>query len=163
MGRTVRRIFLVIILLLTLLSSQITYLGAEIKGLPLWVDELQSNVRQAFHTKVEMSRINEQDYIEGREYSVIRLQGEGSLKKVSDPFEAIRKLFPAANDWKEDLQYSADGHGSSSFAFRKETYFCIVSVWIDSSCDDKETGHIPSKFWFSIDCRESTIANNKKK
>ena len=151
-----RRIFSVIILSLTLLS-QITYLGAEIKGLPPWVDELQSNVSRAFHTKVEMSRINERDYIEGREYSVIKLQGEGSLKKVSDPFEVTHKLY-LSNGWKEDLQYAADGHGSSSFAYRKKTYFCITSVWIDSSCDDEETGHIPSKFWFSIDCRGSDIA-----
>ncbi|MBU8849532.1 MAG: hypothetical protein KOO64_08305, partial [Desulfobacterales bacterium] len=150
-----RKALPVIILSLTLMAVQIPYLGAEIKGLPSWVDELQSNVAQAFYTKVEMSRINNRDYIEGKEYTVIRLQGEGSLKKVSDPFEAMRKLFPTANGWKEDLQYAADGHGSSSFAFRKESYFCIASVWIDSSCDDEETKHIPSKFWFSIDCQAS--------
>ena len=114
------------------------------------------NAGKAFNAKVKTSLTNQRDYIEGKEYSVLRLQGEGSLKKVSDPFMVMRKLF-LSNGWKEDLQYAADGHGSSSFAYRKETYFCIASVLIDSGCDDEETGHVPSKFWFSIDCRESNI------
>jgi hypothetical protein len=155
-GKPMRKIALIIILSLTLPAIQVTYLGAEIKDIPSWVDELQLNVGRSLHTKVEISRINELDYIERREYPVIRLQGEGSLKKVSDPFEVMHKLF-LSNDWKEDWKYTADGHGSSSFAYRKETHFCIVLVQIDSSCDDEETGHVPSVFWFSIDCRESNI------
>lgn len=151
-----RRILPVIVLLLTVLSAQRMCLAAEIQDLPQWVNELRSNAGQAFHAKVKTSLTNQQDYIEGKEYSVLQLQGEGSLKKVSDPFMVMRKLF-LSNGWKEDLQYAADGHGSSSFAYRKETYFCIASVLIDSGCDDEETGHVPSKFWFSIDCRESNI------
>ena len=152
-----RKIFPVIILLLILPAIQITYLGAEIKDLPPWVNTMRSNVCRIFHTTVKTSLTSRRDHVDKKEYSVFRLHGEGSLKKVSDPFETIRQLFPAANGWKEDLQYAADGHGSSSFAFRKETYFCIASVWIDSSCDDDETGHVPNVFWFSIDCRESNI------
>ena len=87
--------------------------------------------------------------ISGKKYTVLRLQGEGSLKKVSDPFMVMSKLF-LSNGWKEDMQYDADGHGSSSIAYRKETYFCIASVLIDASCDDEETGHVPTKFWFSM-------------
>lgn len=149
-----RRILPIIILSLTVLAAQIKYLAAENQDLPQWVNELGSNASRVFHTKVETSLINERDYIEGKEYTVIRLQGEGSLKKISDPFEVMRNLF-LSNGWEEDWQYAADGHGSSSIAYRKETYFCIVSAGIDSSCDDEETGHIPSLFWFSIDCRES--------
>lgn len=152
-----RKIFPVILFSLAVLAMQIRYLAAEMQYIPQWVNEVRSNVSCAFHTTVKMSLTNRRDHVDGKEYSVFRLHGEGSLKKVSDPFEATRKLFPAANGWKEDLQYAADGHGSSSFAFRKETYFCIASVWIDSSCDDDETGHVPSVFWFSIDCRESDI------
>ena len=151
-----RRILPVIVLSLTVLSAQIMCLAAEIQGVPQWVNELRSNTGKAFHTKVKTSRTNQRDYIEGKEYSVLRLQGEGSLKKISDPFMVMRKLF-LSNGWEEDIQYAADGHGSSSFAYRKETYFCIASVQIDSGCNDEETGHVPSKFWFSIDCRESNI------
>ena len=139
-----------------MIAGQITYLGAEEIDLPPWVDKLQSKVGRSFHTKVEISRINELDYIERKKYPVIRLQGEGSLKKVSDPFEVMRMLF-ISNGWKEDWKYGADGHGSSSIAYRKGNCFCIVSVRIDSNCDDDETGHVPSVFWFSIDCRESNI------
>ena len=155
--KTMRKIFPVILFTLAVLAIQITYLAAEIQSIPQWVNEVRSNVSRAFLTTVKMSLANRRDHVDGKEYSVFRLHGEGSLRKVSDPFEAMRKLFPVANGWKEDLQYAADGHGSSSFAFRKETYFCIASVWIDSSCDDDETGHVPSVFWFSIDCRESNI------
>lgn len=151
-----RRIFLVIVLSFTVLSAQITYLAAEIRDLPQWVNELRSNASRAFHTKVKTFCTNKRDYVDGKEYTVFQLQGEGNLKEVQDPFEVMRKLF-LSDSWKEDLQYTADGHGSSSIAYRKETYFCIASVRIDSSCDDKETDHVPSKFWFSIDCRESNI------
>jgi hypothetical protein len=150
--KTVRKVLSVTMLSSILLVVQLPFSSAEIKGLPSWVNELRSRVAQAFHTTVEISRINNQDYVEGEEYAVIRLEGEGTLKKVSDPFEVMRKLF-LSNGWKEDWRYAADGHGSSSIAYRKKTCFCIVSVWIDSSCDDEETGHLSSVFGFSIDCR----------
>ena len=142
---------------LALLLVQIPCLGAETEGLPSWVNELQTMVAQSFHTKIERSRINSRDYIENKEYAVIRLQGKGRLKEVPDPFAVMGKLF-LSNGWKEDWKYAADGHGSSSMAYRKGIYFCIASVGIDSSCDDEETGHVPSLFWFSIDCRESDVA-----
>jgi hypothetical protein len=151
-----RKILLVIVLSLTILAAQITCLAAEPRDLPQWVNELRSNAGRAFYTKVKTSRTNQRDYVDGEEYTVLRLQGQGSLKEVSDPFIVMRKLF-LSNGWKEESQYAADGHGSSSIAYLKETYFCIASVRIDSSCDDEETGHVPSKFWFSIDCRESHI------
>ena len=150
-----RKIFPAILFSLAALSIQTTYLAAEIEGIPQWVNEVRSNVSRAFHTTVKTALTNRRDHLDRKEYRVFRLHGQGSLKKVSDPFETMRKLFPAANGWKEDLQYAANGHGSSSFAFRKETYFCIASVWIDSSCEDDETSHVPSVFWFSVDCRES--------
>jgi len=141
---------------------QTTYSAAEIQAIPRWVTEVRSNASRAFHTMVKTSLTNRRDHVDGKEYSVFRLHGEGSLTKVSDPFWVMRKLFPAANGWKEDLQYAADGHGSSSFAFRKETYFCIASVRIDSSCNDDETGHVPSVFWFSIDCRDQILSNDRE-
>jgi hypothetical protein len=141
---------------LVLLAIQTICLGSEIKDLPPWVDKLRSNVAESLHVNVKISRINAMDYIEKREYPVIRLQGEGSLKKVSAPFEAMGKLF-LSNGWTEDWKYGADGHGSSSIAYRKGKHLCIVSVRIDSSCDDDEMDHVPSVFWFSMDCRESHI------
>ena len=152
-----RKIFPVILFSLTVQAIQITYLPAETQSVPLWIQEVRSNISCAFQTTVKMSFTNRHDHVDRKEYSVFRLYGEGRLKKISDPFETMRKIFPAAKGWKEDLQYAADGHGSTSFAFRKETYFCIASVWIDSSCEDNETGHVPKVFWFSIDCRDSNI------
>ena len=32
--------------------------------------------------------------------------------------------------------------------------FRLISIQIDSSCDDEEEGHVPSEFWFDIYCRE---------
>ena len=151
-----KKIVLMIILSIILLASQMCYSGAEKTDLPPWVDKLQSKVGEFLQANVGISRINELDYIERKKYDFIRLQGEGSLKKVSAPFEALRSLF-LSNGWKEDWKYGADGHGSSSIAYRKANYLCIVSVRIDSSCDDEATGHVPSVFWFSIDCRESNI------
>ena len=152
-----RKIFHVILFSLAVLSIQTTCLSAEIQDIPQWVNEVRSNISRAFQTTVETSLANRRDHFDRKEYSVFRLHGEGSLKKVSDPFKAMHKLFHAANGWNEDLRYSADGHGSSSFAFQKETHFCIASVWIDSSCEDNETGPVPSLFWFSLDCRELDI------
>ena len=152
-----RRIFPAFILLVTLLAARTAYLAEEVQELPPWVNELRSNAGQAFHSIVELARINTRDDVEGKEYAVIRLQGEGQLEKISDPFEAMEKLY-LSNGWKADSRYAADGHGSCSLAYRKKTYICITSVWIDSGCDDGETGHIPSKFWFSIDCRDTNIA-----
>lgn len=151
-----RKLLSSIILSLILLTNQTICLGAENKDLPPWVDKLRTNVGESLHVNVKISRTNELDYIERREYSVIKLYGEGSLKKVSAPFEVMRTLF-LSNGWKEDWKHGADGHGSSSIAYRKEKYLCIVSVRIDSSCDDDETDHVPSVFWFSMDCRESNI------
>jgi len=47
-----------------------------------------------------------------------------------------------------------DVSSPDSFRF-KGKYFCLISVEIDSSCDDEEAGHIPSEFWFTIYCREN--------
>jgi hypothetical protein len=59
-----------------------------------------------------------------------------------------------SDGWMPNERYQADGHGSSSFAYEKEKYLCLISVTIDSSCDDEEEGHIPNEFWFDIYCRE---------
>ena len=151
-----KKILPLIMLSLVLLAIQTICLGSEIKDLPQWVKILRSNVEESLRVSVKVSCIKALDNIENREYLVVRLQGEGSLNKVSAPFETMRKLF-LSNGWTEDWKYGADGHGSSSIAYRKEKYLCVVSVWIDSSDDDK-IDHIPSVFWFSMDCRESNIA-----
>lgn len=152
-----QKIFSIITLLIFLLTIQTPYLGAEIKNLPSWVDELQSNVAQVLHTTIECSPVNTRDYVAGKEHTAIRLQGQGSLKEISDPFELIQKMF-LSKGWKQDWRYAADGHGSSSIAYRKGNHFCMVSIWTDSSCDDEDSEHVASVFWFYLDCRESNSA-----
>ncbi len=149
-----RKIFSVIMPSLILLVAQMTCLAAEIQDIPRWVKELQSNASRVFHTEVKLSSTNIRDHLNGKDYIALRLQGEGSLGNIPNPFEVMGTLF-LSNGWREDLHYAADGHGSSSIAYRKGPLFCVTSVQIDSGCDDEETGHVPSKFWFSIDCRES--------
>ena len=152
----IRRTLAVIGLSLAVIASQVSGLASEVANIPPWVNEMRSNANRAFHAKLNISPANKRDYIDGKEYDILQLKGEGSLKEVSDPFMVMRKLF-LSNGWNEDLNYAADGHGSSSIAYRKENHFCIASVRIDSSCDDEETGHVASRFWISIDCRESSI------
>ena len=41
-------------------------------------------------------------------------------------------------------------------AYEKGPHFCLVSVAIDSSCDDEEDGHVPSEYWFSVSCGEGS-------
>ena len=154
--KSIRSTLAVIGLSFTVIASQISGLASEVRNIPPWVNELRSNASRAFHAELIISSMNKRDDIDGKEYYMLELKGEGSLKEVSDPFMVMRKLF-LSNGSNEDLEYAADGHGSSSIAYRKESYFCIASVRIDSSCDDEETGHVATKFWISIDCRDARI------
>jgi len=146
----------VIMLLLAVLSGHLASLAEEIRELPTWVKDLQSISAQTMQTEVKASYTNSRDYIDNKEYKVVRLKGEGSLKKLPDPFEAMERLF-ITNGWRKDFRYEADSHGSKGMAYGKGQCICIISVSIDSSCDDRDRGHIPSKFWFEIDCRETNV------
>ncbi len=144
---------IIVFFLLILFTTNLINLNAENADFPQWVNELQSNIVSVVQTEVNLLTINEPDRFEENEYYVISLEGEGSLNKIPDPFETMEKVF-LSNGWKEDPKYAADSHGSSSKAYRKGIQFCITSVQIDSGCDDEETGYIPSKFWFNINCGE---------
>ena len=122
--------------------------------IPQWMKALEKKIVDSFHTEVSFSHSDERDPVNGKKYKIIRIEGKGNLKNIPDPFGVMRKLF-ISNGWVEDLQYMADGHGSSSTGYRKGICFCIVSAQIDSSCNDEKSGHIPQKFWFAVDCRES--------
>jgi hypothetical protein len=93
------------------------------------------------------------DNLEEGKYFTFCLKGNGSLGKTSDPFERMERMFSASN-WRYIAKYQADGHGSSSFAYEKGNRLCNIYVNIDSSCEDEETGHVPSEFWFEIYCRD---------
>lgn len=137
-----------------LYSSLIVTAGAlENSEPPTWITECRSRMAKTFQTEVKLSRVHELDHLDEGKCFVFCLKGEGSLKKVPDPFAVMHKSFASAN-WKYIERYQADGHGSSSFAYRKENAFCNIFVNIDSDCDDEETGHRASKFWFEIYCRE---------
>ena len=135
-----------------LISVHQTYSAGENKNVPKWVNELQSKIIRTFRVQVKTSSMREPDRIEPNEYFWFRLQGNGYLKEVPDPFEEMDKLF-LSDGWKANERYQADGHGSSSFAYEKEKHLCLISVQIDSACDDEELGHVPSEFWFTVDCR----------
>ena len=136
-----------------LISVHQTCSAGENKNVPKWVNELQSRISRACHVQVKTSSLWEPDYITPNEYFSFRLRGNGYLDKVPDPFEKMDKLF-LSDGWRTNERYQADGHGSSSFAYEKGKYLCLISVQIDSACDDEEVGHVPSEFWFTIDCRE---------
>ena len=122
-------------------------------GFPEWVQRLQSQMNQAFHIQAKISSAREPDRIHPDEYFSSCIEGHGSLEKTPGPFEEMDTVF-LADGWKPNEQYQADGHGSSSFAYEKEKYLCLISVGIDSACDDEEVGHVPSEYWFTIYCKE---------
>ncbi|HRV45135.1 MAG TPA: hypothetical protein P5208_07505, partial [Smithellaceae bacterium] len=120
---------------------------------PKWVHELRSVVVKTFRTEVHVSHVKLPDPLEKGKHFTFCLKGNGSLGKTSDPFETMERMF-SAHAWRAVPRYRADGHGSSSFAYEKGNRLCNIYVTIDSSCDDEETGHVPSKFWFEIYCRD---------
>lgn len=130
---------------------------AEDTGYPAWINELHSLIDRSFHIRSDLSLCKEPDRREQGKYFSFCLQGNGKLEKVPDPSGEMDNVF-LTYGWRPDERYQADGHGSSSFAYGKEHYLCLVSVAIDSSCDDEEDGHVPSEFWFSISCREKEKA-----
>ena len=142
----------IISLLILILIHQPGAVAAD-KNLPRWINQLQARINQTFHIQAKVSVVKEPDPFEKDRYFSFHLKGNGYLKKVPDPFEKMERLF-LADGWKTNDRYQADGHGSSSFAYEKDKYFCLISVQIDSSCDDEEEGHVPSEFWFEIYCRE---------
>ena len=139
-------------LIITVVVHQ-TYATADDTNILKWVKELHLKINQTFQIQAKTSSVKEPDRIDLNKYYSFCLTGNGYLEKVPDPFEQMDKLF-LSDGWKANERYQADGHGSSSFAYEKGNYFCLISVVIDSSCDDEETGHVPSEFWFTIYCRE---------
>ena len=120
---------------------------------PQWINELRSVTMKTFQTEVIVSPVKLPDALEeGRTFTVC-LKGHGSLRNIPDPFEAMQRMF-SMNSWRYVPRYQADGHGSSSFAYEKGNHLCNIHVNTDSSCDDEETGHVPSEFWLEIYCRE---------
>jgi len=147
--------------LLILIVVHQTYAVEGNANLPKWVNDLHLKINQTFQLQAKTSSVKEPDRIEQNEYFSFCLQGNGYLEKVPDPFGEMNKLF-LSDGWKTNERYQADGHGSSSFAYEKEKYFCLISVTIDSSCDDEEQGHVPSEFWFAIYCREKDKNQTEK-
>lgn len=148
-----KKIFILKIILLILFSIHQVCRAAENTEFPKWINELRLNANRTLQTEVNVFNIKMPDHLKEGKYFLFCLKGEGGLEKVHDPFEAMDKMF-SSRGWRYILEYQADGHGSSSFGYEKGNYFCNIYVNIDSSCDDEETGHVPSKFWFEIYCRE---------
>ena len=151
--RTLQKIIFITIFSLVLLATQTPIAHTRDTSSPAWVDSLQANVVKTFNTTIQTSQVNSKDYRENKVYPVTRLEGEGTLQRISDPFKAMSDLF-LSDGWEEDWRYLADKHGGSSTAYRKDTQLCIVSVDINSGCDDELVKHVPSSYWFSMDCRE---------
>lgn len=137
------------LILLVLLSG----MAAANTDVPEWVNDLRLYANKTLQTKVDLSTAHMPDRPQEGKYFIFLLKGEGSLEKVPDPFAAIEHMF-ITKGWKYVAEYQADGHGGSSFAYEHEKSFCNIHMHIDSSCDDEETGHVPSMFWFDIYCRE---------
>jgi hypothetical protein len=144
---------------LLILIAVHAYAGAQNRDLPEWVNELRLKINQTFQIQAKASSVKEPDRVQQNEYFSFCLEGNGSLEKIPDPFQDMDKLF-LSDGWKPNERYQADGHGSSSFAYEKGKYLCLISAAIDSSCDDEEEGHVPSEFWFTIYCKEKATKQN---
>jgi hypothetical protein len=118
---------------------------------PQWINALGADTMKTLQTKVSVSSVKLPDALEEERLFTFCLKGHGSLKNIPDPFKALERMF-FKNNWKYVPRYQADGHGRSSFAYEKENHFCNIQVNTDSSCDDEETGYVPSQFWFEINC-----------
>jgi hypothetical protein len=127
--------------------------AADISKSPKWIHELHSIASKTFQTEVSVSQVKLPDSLEDGKYFMFYLKGNGSLRRIPDPFGTMERMFSASN-WRYVPRYQADGHGSSSFAYEKGNCLCNISVVTDSSCDDEETGQVPSEFWFEIYCRD---------
>ena len=118
-----------------------------------WVHELRSVATKTLQTEVAIYPAKLPDRLEEGRLFKFCMKGHGSLKKIPDPFETMERMF-SMNGWKYVPRYQADGHGSSSFAYEKRDHLCNIYLNVDSSCNDEETGHVPSEFRFEIYCRE---------
>jgi hypothetical protein len=119
---------------------------------PKWVEALRLKVDRTFSVKAAVRSVSEPDRLApGKTFSFM-LQGKGFLSRIPDPFDEMDKLF-RSDGWVRIERYQADGHGSSSFGFQKDERFCVVSVAIDSVCDDDEQGRVPCELQFDIYCR----------
>ncbi len=142
----------ILLILILALMHQVSK-AADNPGFPKWVHELRSVAVRTFQTEVNLSHVKLPDGLETGKFFTFCLKGNGSLEKTADPFEIMERMF-SANAWRSVPRYQADGHGSSSFAYKKGNHLCNIHVHIDSSCDDEETGHVPSQYWFEIYCRD---------
>ena len=146
-----KRIPILLILILVLMHPAGKAAGNS--EFPKLIDDLHSIATKTFRTEVSASAVKLPDRIEEGKSFTFCLKGQGGLEDIPDPFEAMEKMF-CMNGWRYVPAYQADGHGSSSFAYEKGNRLCNIHVNIDSGCDDEETGHIASEFWFEIYCRE---------
>jgi len=142
-----------LISLLTLIVVHQLYADTGYTNYPRWFKELHHKINDTFHIQARATYVKELDHIDQYKYYSFCLTGNGYLEIVPDPFDQMDMLF-ISNGWRANERYQADGQGSSSFAYEKRNCFCLISIAIDSACDDEETGHNPSEFLFTIFCRE---------
>ena len=155
MDRPLQKLLFITIFLSVFLTAPSSSAFAENTEGQSWQDELRDRATQVFHTEVKKSQVSSWDYIDRKEYLVTRIEGEGSLKKVSTPFAAMYELFKS-DGWEDVLEYTADKPGSSQFAYRKGSSLCIVIVNEDTlDCDAEIGDFVPIWFDFSMDCRET--------
>jgi len=125
---------------------------------PTWLNEVAEQAEESLNSPIERSVIPLEDPFDGQTYQMYRLSGSGFLENLANPLEVGRDLFYRINiddyPWQEDNDYAADGHGSTSFAFRRLNQLCITGVWINSS-DGFEPQQDNGEYFFTIDCRES--------
>lgn len=103
--------------------------------------------------KVRTSEGVVQDLRDGTEAPGCRILSSGPTSGIAgevDPADAVRGLLQGEG-WKEDLQYAADGPGTTSFAFRKHRVLCMVSGGAHSWIED---GMIltPERYELDVGC-----------
>jgi hypothetical protein len=77
-----------------------------------------------------------------------------SLNEANDPAEALR-LRLAALGWTDDLDYSADGPGTTAFAFRTGQVLCVVSAGAPSYLADDGEIVVAERYEAEVGCAGS--------
>lgn len=128
------------------------------------------DINELISTKLQTTSSVSVDKIEGTFYEEnFRKKIKGSLLLISgswkdwgkntDPIELIRKSL-ADQGWSESIEFSADGPDGTSFSYKKNDNWCLVSGRWDGG-DDSDSTYVPSDSYRIIVISGKFVANGK--
>lgn len=128
------------------------------------------DICELIRTKLQTTSSVYVDKIEGSFYKEnFRKMIKGSMLLISgswkdwgkntDPIELIRKSL-SDRGWSESIEYSADGPDGTSFSYKKNDNWCLVSGRWDGG-DDSDSTYIPSDSYRIIVMSGKFVNNGK--